>query len=134
MRSSSPQEAYTKAQQDLDAFRSGASVDLKVQRELALRDAEDAFNTAQTRVNQLRAGGTDSNILNLQRQLELAQNAVAQERQNLEIQIRDFEKKYKDAEGSSSQDSRAAGSLLWEINIRVCQLVGGYEPGELKGA
>ena len=118
------QESYAKAQEDLNAFRSGASVDLKVQRELDLRVAEDTYRTAQTRVDQLRAGGADSNLLNLQKQRDVADQAVGNERLKLQAEIDNLQADLEDLESDDPKRfDRAAGGLIWEINIRKCQIV-----------
>ena len=44
------QEAFAKAQQDISAYQAGAPVDLKIEREIALSNAEQAFNAAQARL------------------------------------------------------------------------------------
>ena len=119
------QESYSKAQEDLNAFRSGASVDLKVQRELDLRVAEDTYRTAQTRVDQLRAGGADSNLLNLENQLSVAEQAVVGEENNLRVQITMHQTKKDNLEADDPKRfDRSSGGLIWQINIRECQIVG----------
>ncbi len=118
------QEANAKAQEDLTAFRSGAAVDLKVQRELDLRVAEDDYRTAQTRVDQLRAGGADSNVLILENQLSVAEQAVEDEKNNLIGQIAMYQKEKDNLEADDPKRfDRSSGGLIWQINIRECQLV-----------
>lgn len=84
------QAAYTKAKEDLEK----AGQDLKAQRELNLSNAEEAFRAAETRLEQLRSGNPEPQVLsqeaNLrakQQALESANQKVTTEREKLKDQI-----------------------------------------------
>ena len=132
-------EAFAKAQQDIDAYGAGAPVDLKIEREIALSNAEQALNAAQMRLSRLQSGGADTSVLNAEKQLTVARVAVHMERQKLldeikqqEIRLRDAERdrdvncdgdeesKCKDATGRYES---IALDVRWETNIRHCQIV-----------
>ena len=133
------QEAFAKAQQDISSYRAGAPVDLKIQREIALSNAEQAFNAAQTRLSRLQSGGADTSVLNAEKQLTVARIAVHMERQKLLDEIKQQEIRLKDAErdrdvncdkGDEGECKDATGryesialDVRWETNIRHCQIV-----------
>ncbi len=139
------QEAFAKAQQDINAYHDGAPVDLKIQREIALSNAEQAFNAAQARVSRLQSGGADTSVLNAEGQLNVARRAVELEREKLlgEIQhqdnrLKDAEKRVATAKRDNGEDSEqhrdelkrsegVAREVKWETNIRECQIVGSSE-------
>ena len=70
------QDQYAQAQEDLTNFRAGAAVDLKVQRDLALRAAEEAFDAAQARLDHLRSGNPDTQVLSQQANLRAREQAL----------------------------------------------------------
>ena len=95
------QEEYKKAERDLIAYVGGAPVDLKVQRELALSNAEEAFSEAQTRLEQLLSGNPDSQVLaqestlkGREQALESANQALNAERTRLKDEIEEEIEKY----------------------------------------
>ena len=128
------QEAYAKAQQDIDAYHAGAPVDLKIERELALSNAEQAFNAAQARVSRLQSGGDDTSVLNAEGQLNVAQRAVDSELDKLLGEIRDQDNRLKNAQkrldekpdddAEKKRFKQVAQEVKWETNIRECQIVG----------
>jgi macrolide-specific efflux system membrane fusion protein len=131
-------EAYTKAQQDIDNYRAGGAVDLRVQREIALSNAEQAYNAAQARVNQLQSGGEDTSVLNAQGNLQTAQRAVDEELMKLHNEIFEQNERIKNAQKLIDDDDADEGDrkkarevtipeARWEINIRQCQIVGSTE-------
>ena len=141
------QEAFDKAQRDLNNFQAGAPVDLRVQREIALSNAEQAYSAAQARVSQLQSGGADTSVLNAQNALTDAQNAVVVERSKLlneidhqNLRLKGAEDRLNQAKSDYGEDSdqyrdeerRLAAVALevrWETNIRLCQLVDPPAPG-----
>ena len=70
------QGAFAKAQKDITDYGDGAPVDLQIEREIALSNAEQAFNAAQTRLSRLQSGVADTSVLNAEGQLNVAQTAV----------------------------------------------------------
>ena len=83
-----------KAEKDLLDFFGGAPVDLKVQRELALSNAEEAVRAAQTRLEQLQSGNPDTQVLSQtaslrarEQALETTNQAVERERKRLKEEI-----------------------------------------------
>ena len=136
------QEDFTKAQQDISAYETGAPVDLKIQREIAFRNAVQAFNAAQARVSRLQSGGADTSVLNAEGQLNVAQRAVDSEREKLLGEIRDQDKRLKDAQERLDENpmvdaekkrfKQVAQEVKWETNIRECQIVGSTECKEIK--
>ena len=136
------QEAFAKAQQDITAYHDGAPVDLKIEREIALSNAEQAFNAAQSRLSRLQSGGADANVLNAGGQLNLAQQAVDLEREKLlgeiqeqEIRLQDAQKRLNDASDEDAERQRynqVAREVKWETNIRECQVVGSSNCYEIK--
>ena len=92
------QAAYTKAKENLEK----AGQDLKAQRELDLSNAEEAFRAAETRLEQLRSGNPEPQVLsqeaNLrakQQALESANQKVTDERKKLKEQITDEIRSYR---------------------------------------
>ena len=138
------QEAFEKAQKDIDAYHAGAPVDLKIERELALSNAEQAFNTAQARVSRLQSGGDDTSVLNAEKQLTVARQAVEMERlkligeiQQQEIRLQDAQRRVNDAgndakEAEQKRLEQVELEVKWEINIRECQIVGSSNCKEIK--
>ena len=138
------QEAFAKAQQDISAYQAGAPVDLKIQREIALSNAEQAFNAAQARVSRLQSGGDDTSVLNANKQLTVAGQAVEMERLKLlgeigeqEIRLEDARKRVNDAsenakEAEQKRYERVELEVKWETNIRECQIVGSSNCYEIK--
>ncbi len=128
------QEAYAKAQQDIDAYHAGAPVDLKIERELAFSNADQAFNAAQARVSRLQSGGDDTSVLNAEGQLNVAQRAVDSELDKLLGEIRDQDNRLKNAQkrldekpdddAEKKRFKQVAQEVKWETNIRECQIVG----------
>ena len=107
------QEEYKKAERDLIAYVDGAPVDLKVQRELALSNTEEAFSEAQTRLEQLLSGNPDSQVLaqestlkGREQALESANQALYKERTRLKDEIEDEIKKYQRMLGELVDDAR----------------------------
>lgn len=121
------QEAHTKAQQDLANYNAGGSVDLKVQREIAVSNAEQNYNAALARVQQLESGGADTSLLNAEKQLSVARQAVEAEKLKLQGEINDLNDR-KDEE----ENPTAKRNLEWEINIRECQIVGSMVCREIR--
>lgn len=87
-------KALERAERDLIDFRSGAPVGLKVQRELALSNAEEAVRAAETRLEQLQSGNPDTQVLSQeatlrarQQALESANQMVIKERERLKGEI-----------------------------------------------
>ena len=138
------QEAFAKAQKDISAYGAGAPVDLKIQREIALSNAKQAFNAAQTRLSRLQSGGADTSVLNAGGQLNLAQQAVDLERDKLlgeiqeqEIRLEDAKKRMDDAsddekEAEKQRYNQVKREVKWETNIRECQIVGSSNCNEIK--
>ena len=128
------QEAFEKAQQDIDAYHAGAPVDLNIERELALSNAERAFNAAQARVSRLQSGGADTSVLNAEGQLNVARRAVELEREKLLGEIQYQDNRLKDAQKRLDEDpdddaekkrhKQVELEVKWETNIRECQIVG----------
>lgn len=116
-------EARTKAQRDVESYRAGGSVDLKVEREIAVSNAEQNYNAALARVQQLQSGGADTSVLNAEKQLNVARIAVDTERQKLQNEINEQKNRRDDPESSE----RVQQEAKWEINIRECQIVGSTE-------
>lgn len=92
-----------RAERDLTAYQSGAPVDLKVQRELALSIAEEAVRAAEIRLEQLKSGNPDTQVLGQEstlrareQALESANQAVNKEREDLKNQISDIADMYRD--------------------------------------
>ncbi|MCY4438514.1 MAG: HlyD family efflux transporter periplasmic adaptor subunit [Chloroflexi bacterium] len=88
------ERAFKQAEKDLIDFLSGAPVDLKVQRELALSQAEEAVRTAQTQVDQVQSGnpetqvlGQESTLRGRQEALERANQAINAERDKVKARI-----------------------------------------------
>ncbi len=88
------QAELERAEQDLLDYFGGAPVDLKVQRELALSNAEEAVRAAQTRLEQLQSGNPDTQVLSQtaslrarEQALETANQAVERERKRLKDEI-----------------------------------------------
>lgn len=77
------QEEYEKAERDLIAYVGGAPVDLKVQRELALSNAEEAFSEAQTRLEQLQSGNPDPQVLSQDANVKAREQALEKANQDL---------------------------------------------------
>ena len=137
-------EAFAKAQQDIEAYGAGAPVDLKIQREIALSNAEQAFNAAQTRLSRLQSGGADTSVLNAEGQLNVAQRAVDMEREKLIGEIQQQENRLKDARNRLNRDEnkdsdaerrrfeQVSREVKWETNIRECQIVGSSNCYEIK--
>jgi macrolide-specific efflux system membrane fusion protein len=137
-------EAFTKAQQDISAFGAGEPVNLKTQREIAFSNAEQAFNAAQTRLSRLQSGGDDTSVLNAEKQLTVARQAVEVERMKLlgEIQyqdnrLKDAQKRVNDASGGAKEAEqkrydRVELEVKWEKNIRECQIVGSSNCHEIQ--
>lgn len=139
--------AYEKAQQDVRNYQSGAPVDLRTERQLALSEAEQAVNAAETRVSQLQSGGADTGVLNAKNKLADAENAVDLERAKLLNEIDQQNQRVTDAKNRLEQAKRDYGEdsdqyrdevkrladieeqVRWETNIRLCQLVITPEPG-----
>ena len=134
------QEAFAKAQQDINAYHDGAPVDLKIQREIALSNAEQAVNAAQTRLSRLQSGGDDTSVLNAEKQLTVARQAVEVERMKLlgeigeqEIRLQDAQRRVNDASNDDEKEAeqkrydRVELEVKWETNIRECQIVGSSE-------
>ncbi len=97
-------KALERAERDLAAYRSGAPVDLKVQRELALSNAEEAVRAAQTRLEQVQSGNPESSVLGQEsalrareEALERANQAVNDEREDLKNEIGKFADGYREA-------------------------------------
>ncbi len=138
------QEAFAKAQQDIRAYEAGAPVDLKIQREIALSNAEQAYNAAQARVSRLQSGGDDTSVLNAEKQLTVARQAVEMERLKLlgeieqqEIRRQDAQRRVNDAKEDAKEAERkrlkqVELEVKWETNIRECQIVGSSECYEIQ--
>ena len=139
------QEDFAKAQQDIEAYGAGAPVNLKTQREIAFSNAEQAYSSAQARVNQLQSGGADSSVLNAETQLNVARRAADLERQKLLGEIQQQENRLEDAKRRCDDNTEparckdelnryegVAGEIRWEKNIRECQIVGSTECYEIK--
>lgn len=125
-------KALERAGRDLIDFRAGAPVDLKVQRELALSNAEEAFRTAETRLEQLQSGNPDTQVLsqeaNLrakQQALETANQNVTAERDELKRQIEEKIKSYRE---NLDKKSAEIEDELDEVFDAIKQL-GGRAPG-----
>ena len=138
------QEDFAKAQQDISAYHEGAPVDLKIEREIALSNAEQAFNAAQARVSRLQSGGADTSVLNAEAQLNVARRAVELEREKLIGEIQQQENRLKEARNrrnrEENKDSDAERrrfeqvslEVKWETNIRECQIVGSSNCHEIQ--
>ena len=138
------QEAFAKAQQDIRAYEAEAPVDLKIEREIALSNAKEAFNAAQARVSRLQSGGSNASELNAEGQLNVAQRAVDSELDKLRGEIQHQENRRKDAlkrlndadegakEAEQKRYDRVDLEVKWEINIRECQIVGSSNCKEIK--
>ena len=96
-------KALERAERDLAAFQSGAPVDLKVQRELALSNAEEAVRAAEIRLEQLKSGNPDTQVLGQEstlrareQALESANQAVDKERDRLKDDIKELADDYRE--------------------------------------
>ena len=115
---------------------------MKIERELALSNAEQAFNAAQARVSRLQSGGANTSVLNAEGQLNVAQRAVDSELDKLRGEIRDQDNRLKDAQKRLDEDPESDAEkkryeqveleVKWEINIRECQIVGSSNCKEIK--
>ena len=70
------ERAFKQAEKDLIDFLRGAPVDLKVQRELALSQAEEAVRAAQTQVDQVQSGNPETQVLGQESTLRARQEAL----------------------------------------------------------
>ena len=145
------QEDFEKAQQDINDYGAGAPVDLRIEREIALSNAEKAFNIAQARVKQLQSGNADSSFLNAKGALNQAQRDVESERMKLQGEIKLQETRLQDANSRLAAAEREYGKdssqyrdelkryegvereVRWEANIRHCQIVGSTECYQIIG-
>lgn len=95
-------KALERAERDLAAYQSGAPVDLKVQRELALSTAEEAVRAAEIKLEQVKSGNPETQVLGQEstlrareQALESANQAVDRERKTLKEQISNIADKYR---------------------------------------
>lgn len=83
-------KALERAERDLAAFRSGAPVDLKVQRELALSNAEEAVRAAQTRLEQVQSGNPETQVLGQESTLRAREQALEKANQEVDGERKDL--------------------------------------------